>query len=177
MFSHPCRLEIHIRATFSAASLLMMETASQESTSAGAHMTIALANAPPITHLRTSLGPFGRSNLVKSVSAFSIIITCLLLARFVIGMPGYDPPVSHASGSSATSATDDQSGRGVCERFHVEKKLSVGGTLDGFEAGDEIMDGAPSGTASAEGPGSTIAACICTGLLGLIGYRLKRRCR
>lgn len=168
-----------------------METACQTPAPAGARQ----AAPSPITHLRTSLDLAWRSNLVKFLSAFAIIIACSILTGFVVGMPTGAPSVSYYHGNALKDAdisrlpsrpvprateshqVEQESSQATHGQSHREKSVSVGRTLGGFESGDEAGDYASLATASADGSGSTFTACICTGLLGLIGHRLKRRCR
>ena len=60
-------------------------------------------------------------------------------------------------------------------RARAERNMSAGRTLGGVIRGDEVTE--PTRAVSTESSASTFIACVCIGLLGLIGYRLKRRCR
>ena len=131
---------------------------------------------------------------MKFLSAFAIIIACSILTGFVVGMPAGAPSVSY-DGSALKDAdtsrspslpvpratelhqVEEGSSEATHGQNHGEESVSVGRTLGGSARGEEARDYASLATASAVGPGSTFTACICTGLLGLIGHRLKRRCR
>jgi len=88
--------------------------------------------------------------------------------------PSQPSQIMQASEPSAPEAADGGEATG---RVRTEKNVSAGRTLGGAVRGDEVRDVIPAGMGSTESWGSTFIACVCTGLLGLIGYRLKRRCR
>ena len=132
---------------------------------------------------------------MRSASVLMVLAACLLIAGHragaltgnVVLLQGgnserriYRPQSSQSSKiiqASEPSAPEAADGGEATGRVHAEKNVSAGRTLGDVVRGNEVRDMIPAGMTSTESSGSTLIACVCTGLLGLIGYRLKRRCR
>jgi len=133
---------------------------------------------------------------VRSASAPMVLAACLLIAGRdagaltgnVVLVEGGRPEgricqSQPSQSSQPVTQAPERPGRetagggGATGKVYAEKNISAGRKLGGVVRGDEVRDMIPAAAASTEGWGSTLIACVCTGLLGLIGYRLKRRCR